>query len=110
MPGKAVQDQCQVESELLAGYAADLKSWHVLGKIEGKRRKRVTEEEMVGWHHRQGSLVCRVRLNNKKLEKREILRNIAAFTPTPAGVIVSVSEHKVWSGVIFWSATIQVPN
>ena len=32
MPGKAVQDQRQVESELLAGYAADLKSWHVLAK------------------------------------------------------------------------------
>ena len=24
----------------------------MLGKIEGKRRKWVTEDEMVGWHHR----------------------------------------------------------
>ena len=23
----------------------------MLGKIEGKRRRRVTEDEMVGWHH-----------------------------------------------------------
>ena len=23
----------------------------MLGKIEGRRRKRVTEDEMVGWHH-----------------------------------------------------------
>ena len=52
MPGEAGQGQCQVESELLAGYAADLKSWAVLGKIEGKRRKGVAEDEMVGWHHR----------------------------------------------------------
>ena len=24
----------------------------MLGKIESRRRKRVTEDEMVGWHHR----------------------------------------------------------
>ena len=24
----------------------------MLGKIEGKRKKRATEDEMVGWHHR----------------------------------------------------------
>ena len=24
----------------------------MLGKTEGKRRRRVTEDEMVGWHHR----------------------------------------------------------
>ena len=45
----------------------------MLGKIEGKRRRGATEDEMVGWHHRlngrkfeqipgdgkgQGSLVC----------------------------------------------------
>ena len=23
----------------------------MLGKIEGRRRRRVTEDEMVGWHH-----------------------------------------------------------
>ena len=45
----------------------------ILGKIEGRRRRGATEEEMVGWHHRlnghefeqtlgdsegQGSLAC----------------------------------------------------
>ena len=45
----------------------------MLGKIEGRRRRGMTEDEMVGWHHRlngrefeqaqgagdgQGSLVC----------------------------------------------------
>ena len=45
----------------------------MLGKIEGRRRKGMTEDEMVGWHHQlnghefeqalgvgdgQGSLVC----------------------------------------------------
>ena len=45
----------------------------MLGKIEGRRRRGVTEDEMVGWHHRfngheseqtlgdsegQGSLAC----------------------------------------------------
>ena len=44
----------------------------MLGKTEGRRRRGVTEDEMVGWHHRfngrefqqtpgdseQGSLVC----------------------------------------------------
>ena len=51
MPGEAAQGQCQVESELLAGYAADLKSCAVLGKIECKRKKGVAEDEMVGWYH-----------------------------------------------------------
>ena len=23
----------------------------ILGKIKGRRRRRVTEDEMVGWHH-----------------------------------------------------------
>ena len=45
----------------------------ILGKIEGKKEKEMTEDEMVGWHHRlnghefeqtledsegQGSLAC----------------------------------------------------
>ena len=27
-----------------------------LGKVEGRRRKGVTEDEMVGWHHRHNGL------------------------------------------------------
>ena len=28
----------------------------MLGKIEGRRRKGMTEDEMVGWHHRRNGL------------------------------------------------------
>ena len=53
--------------------ADSLKKTLLLGKIEGKREKGTTEDEMVGWHHRlngheseqilgdsegQGSLEC----------------------------------------------------
>ena len=31
--------------------ADSLEKTFMLGKIEGKRRRRVTEDEMVGWHH-----------------------------------------------------------
>ena len=31
--------------------ADSLEKTLMLGKIEGKRRRRVTEDEMVGWHH-----------------------------------------------------------
>ena len=31
--------------------ADSLEKTLMLGKIEGKRRKRVAEDEMVGWHH-----------------------------------------------------------
>ena len=27
-----------------------------LGKVEGRRRKGVTEDDMVGWHHRHNGL------------------------------------------------------
>ena len=31
--------------------ANSLEKTFMLGKTEGKRRRRVTEDEMVGWHH-----------------------------------------------------------
>ena len=58
----------------------------MLGKIEGRREKRVTEDEMVGWHHRfngheseqttgdgegQGSLACCSPWNCKKSDMIE---------------------------------------
>ena len=58
----------------------------MLGKIEGKRRKGATEDEMVGWHHRlngneieqalgdsegQGSLVCCSPWGRKELNMLE---------------------------------------
>ena len=57
----------------LKGRADSLEKTLMLGKIEGSRRGGVTEDEMVGWHHRlnghefewtlgvgdgQGGLVC----------------------------------------------------
>ena len=56
----------------------------MLGKIEGRRRKGTTEDEMVGWHHKlnglelkqalgdgegQGSLVCFSPWGRKKLDR-----------------------------------------
>ena len=32
--------------------ADSLEKTLMLGQIEGRRRRRVTEDEMVGWHHR----------------------------------------------------------
>ena len=55
----------------------------MLGKIEGRRRKWVTEDEMARWHHRldghefeqalgvgeaQGSLVCCSSWNHRELD------------------------------------------
>ena len=55
----------------------------MLGKIEGRRRKWMTEDEMVGWHHRfnghelgqtlgdgeeQGSLACCSLWGHKELD------------------------------------------
>ena len=58
----------------------------MLGKVEGGRRRRVTEDEMVGWHHRlnghefeqalgddegQGSLACCGSWGRKDLDTTE---------------------------------------
>ena len=60
----------------------------MLGKIEGRRRRGMTEDEMVGWHHRlnghdfeqvlgagdgQGSLACCSPWVNKELDMTEQL-------------------------------------
>ena len=60
----------------------------MLGKIEGRRKKGTTEDEMVGWHHRldgrgfeqapgvgegQGSLVCYNPLGRKESDMTERL-------------------------------------
>ena len=57
----------------LMGKADSFEKTLMLGKIEGRRRRRATEDELVGWHHRlnghefewtpgvgdgQGGLVC----------------------------------------------------
>jgi len=58
----------------------------MLGKIAGRRRRGMTEDEMVGWHHRlhghefeqalgvgdgQGSLVCCSPLGHKESDTTE---------------------------------------
>ena len=60
----------------------------MLGKTEGRREKGITEDEMVGWHHRlnghefeqalgvgdrQGSLVCCSPWGHKELDMTEKL-------------------------------------
>ena len=35
----------------LMGRADSLEKTQILGKIEGRRRRGATEDEMVGWHH-----------------------------------------------------------
>ena len=60
----------------------------MLGKIEGRREKGITEDEMVGWHHRlnghefkqalgvgdgQGSLACCSPWGHKELDTTELL-------------------------------------
>ena len=62
----------------------------MLGKIEGRRRKGVTEDEIVGWHHQfnghefdqalgdtegQGSLVCYSPRDHKESDMTEQLNN-----------------------------------
>ena len=62
----------------------------MLGKIEGRRRRGVTEDEMVGWHHQingrefeqtlgdsegQGSLACCSPWGRKELDTTEQLNS-----------------------------------
>ena len=62
----------------------------MLGKIEGRRRKGVTEDEIVGWHHQfnghefdqalgdtegQGSLACYSPWDHKESDMTEQLNN-----------------------------------
>ena len=64
--------------------ANSLEKTLMLGKIEGKRRRGMTEDEMVGWHHRlnghefeqplgvgdgQGGLVCCSPWGRKKSDR-----------------------------------------
>ena len=70
--------------------AGSLEKTLMLGKSEGRRRRGVTEDEMVGWHHQlngrefeqtlgdgegQGSLVCCSLLGCKESNTIEQLNN-----------------------------------
>ena len=70
--------------------ADSLEKTLMLGKIEGRRRRGTTEDEMAGWHHQlrghefeqalgesegQGSLVCCSPRGRKELDTTERLNN-----------------------------------
>ena len=74
----------------LMGRAESLEKPLMLGKIEGKREKGATEDEMVGWHHwlngrefeqtledseGQGSLACCSPWGQKELDSTEQLND-----------------------------------
>ena len=74
----------------LMGRADSLEKPLMLGKIEGKREKGATEDEMVGWHHwlngrefeqtledseGQGSLACCSPWGQKELDSTEQLND-----------------------------------
>ena len=91
----------------------------MLGKIEGRRRRRVTEDEMVGWHHQingrefeqtlgdsegQGSLACCSPWGRKELDTTEQLNNddllsnhLSSSIKTSTYFIISV--HKNYSSL-----------
>ena len=71
----------------------------MLGKIEGRRRKWMTEDEMVGWHHQlnghefeqtledsegQGTLACCSSWGCKESDTTEQLNNTTTF---PANMV-----------------------
>ena len=78
----------------------------MLGKIKGRRR-RGSQDEMVGWHHRlnghefeqtlgdsegQGSLVCCSPLGCKELDTTEQLNNIYIWISN--SIIISEGESR----------------
>ena len=96
----------------------------MLGKIEGRRRKGMTEDEMVGWHHRlngheseqtpgdregQGSLACcspwgrRESDTTEQLNKKEEGRGEERVKSDPQ---MMVSSHSLSSGRRFGASSL----
>ena len=101
----------------------------MLGKIEGRRRRGMTEDEVVGWHHRlyghefeqalgvgdgQGMLACYSPWGHKELDMTEWLNWTELFSPLvvsdslitcglPGSSVRGISQQEYWSGLPFSS-------
>ena len=79
------------------------------GKDWGQEEKRVTEDEMMGWHHRltghefdqtprdgegQGSLACRSLWGHKESDATEQLNNRSSQTPVRCPISTPISQMK----------------
>ena len=82
----------------------------MLGKIEGKRRRGMTEDEMVGWHHRlngyefeqaqgdsegQGRLECCSPWGGKESDMTERLNNRGPLIPQGLRPFTGLSSRIV---------------
>ena len=72
--------------------AGSLDKTLMLGKIESKRRKGVTEEKTVGWHHQLMSL--------SKLQ--EIVKDRECVSAAVHGVTKSRTRLSDWTTAIYW--------
>ena len=106
----------------------DVKSWLTgkdpdAGKDGWQEEKRVTEDEMVRWHHRldghefeqtlwdsegQGSLVCCSPWGCKELDTAEWLSNNSTYIRVSDQIRSDQSLSRVWLFVTPWIATRQV--
>ena len=106
-------DRTDAEADTTVLWPPDAKSWFTgkdpdLGKIEHRRRRGLTEDEMVGWHHKlnghgfgltpgvgdgQGGLACCSSWGHKELDTTERLN----WTELNHGV---QKEHRVGSMTI----------
>ena len=85
--------------------ADSLEKTLMLGKIEGRRRRGQTEDEMVGWHHQlyghefgqalQGSLVCCSPWGGKELDTTEQLNDDGLLVSTRTS---TQSDLAAWMG------------
>ena len=83
-----------------------------MGKIEGRRGKGMTEDEMVGWHHqlnghefeqtlgdseRQGNLVCCSPWGGKVLDMTEQLNNNDQYS-----CLKNPMDRGAWQVTVQW--------
>ena len=72
----------------------------MLGKIEGRRRRGVTEDEMVGWHHQiNGHDAAAAKLLQSSLTLYDAIDGSPQGSPAPPSLGFSRLEHS--SGLPF---------